>query len=96
MEGYVGKDITAVAVKYGAPHASFQMPDGRQAFQWRTSNTYVTPMNTTVTAYGNTAYAQTTGGQAFSSNCVYTLYGKPNKQNSFTIVGFEKPTLDCE
>ncbi|MCV2881991.1 hypothetical protein [Actibacterium sp. XHP0104] len=100
MESYVGKDITEVIVKYGPPMNMLEMPDGRKAFQWRVDSNVVLPSTTTynATTYGNvtTGYATTTGGYVGSSRCVYTLYAKENAQDSFTVIGYEKPTLMCE
>lgn len=96
MKGYVGRDISEVMVANGPPAAVFDMPDGRKAFQWATSSTYVTPTTTTVSGYGNYLTAQTYGGIPITSNCVYTYYARPNAQKSFTVVGFAQPSLDCE
>ncbi len=96
MQGMVGKDVTEVIAERGPPMNVFDMPDGRKAFQWKIDSTYMMPSNTTVTAYGNTATAITTGGGMFDSTCFYTLYGKPNPQKSYTVVGFQPPNAMCE
>ena len=100
MEGFVGKDVTEVALQYGPPLAAFDMPDGRKAFQWRMDSAYTMPSTTTYTgvASGNliTGTAQTYGGGVQTNACFYTLFAEPNKNNSYTVVGFQKPRLDCE
>ncbi|KUJ78109.1 hypothetical protein AVO45_09120 [Ruegeria marisrubri] len=57
-----------------------------------------TTTNSYVTGYGNTATVSSTtyGGGVGSYSCFYTLYAQPNKQGSYTVVGFEKPKIDCE
>lgn len=92
MEGFVGKDITDVQLQYGPPINVMDMPDGRKAFQWRFDSNVMMPMTTTYT--GTTAF--TTGGSIISTACFYTLFAKPNTMNSYTVVGFQPPKLDCE
>ncbi len=99
MGGMVGQDVTQVVTRYGPPINVFDLPDGRRAFQWRTDDAIVMPTTTTYNAYGYgnmvSGSAMTTGGYLGSQTCFYTLYGKPNGK-SWTIIGFEKPTLACE
>lgn len=107
MKDFVGKDISTVIAQRGPPSASFDMPDGRKAFQWTIDSSYVMPTYTTVTgsgygtAYGNTlvtnstATAMTSGGGMLSQRCFYTLYGQKNQSNSYTVVGFEPPIPAC-
>ncbi|HET9067061.1 MAG TPA: hypothetical protein VFN28_00355, partial [Amaricoccus sp.] len=59
MNSYVGKDITAAMVDYGPPAASFELPDGRSAFQWRMA--YGVPIPATTTYTGTTWGGTTTG-----------------------------------
>lgn len=100
MEGFVGKDVTEVQLQYGPPIAVLDMPDGRKAFQWRMDSTFVMPSTTTYSgvASGNwmTGSAYTTGGGVFSTPCFYTLFAQPNAKKSYTVVGLQKPKLDCE
>lgn len=97
MQGYVGKDIAEVAVERGPPSASFDMPDGRRAFQWSIDASYVMPTSTTGTAYqaGNMVFAstQSTGGQIINSRCIYTLYAEEQANGRWIVVGFEPPKL---
>ncbi len=100
MEGFVGKDLREVQLEYGPPINAFEMPDGRTAFQWRFDSTTMMPMTTSYSgvASGNwvTGTATTYGGGVFSTPCFYTLFGTPNSNDSYTIVGFQRPKLDCE
>lgn len=96
METYVGQDITDVVVRYGPPLHSFEMPDGRIAFQWQDVNDIFVPMTTTYSDYGYGGYATTTGGYAGSYSCVYTFYTQANSRGSYTVVGFEQPSWECE
>ncbi len=96
MGELVGKDVTQVAIQYGPPVASYDLPDGRKAFQWRMDTAMMMPTTTTVTGYGNTATAYTTGGGISTSTCFYTLYAVPNAAKSFTVTGFEPPNAFCE
>lgn len=96
MAGLVGKDLTEVMVQYGQPAGSFDMPDGRKAFQWRVDSSYMMPTTTTYTAYGNIGTAYTTGGGVVSGTCFYTLYGEKNRSNSYTITSFAPPPPGCE
>jgi hypothetical protein len=100
MENLVGKDVAEVQLQYGPPVNVIDMPDGRKAFQWRFDSTVVMPMTTSYTGVTNgnitTGSAFTSGGGIFSTPCFYTLFAQPNKNKSYTVVGFQPPTLDCE
>lgn len=100
MEGLVGKDITEVQLQYGPPINVMDMPDGRKAFQWRVDTDMMMPTTTTYTGVTNggvyTGNAITTGGGFFSTACFYTLFAEPNRNKSFTVVGFQRPKWDCE
>ena len=96
MRGYVGKDVTEVALDYGPPHNVLKLPDGRFAFQWNRSASYTAPATTNIYSYGNYANATTYGGTTSSWDCLYTLFAKPNAQDSFTVVGFKEPSFGCE
>lgn len=99
MSGYVGKDVTDVALDYGPPVAAFDLPDGRRAFQWKVDSVTMMPTQTTVTGYGSgnwyTADILQTGGGAFASSCIYTMFGQKNASKSYTITGYKEPTLGC-
>jgi hypothetical protein len=96
MGDMVGKDVNQIVAQYGPPVNSFDLPDGRRAFQWRLDSAYVMPTTTTFTGYGNVATAFNSGGAIISNACYYTLYTKPNPQKSYTVVSFEPPRMDCE
>lgn len=95
MESFVGKDVTAAVGQYGPPANTYDLPDGRRAFQWRMDGVAVMPTTTTYTAYGNVGTAFTSGGSMIATSCFYTLYGKKAPGGGYTIVGFEQPRLDC-
>lgn len=98
MDSFVGQDISAVMTQYGPPTASFDMPDGRHAFQWRMTDEVVMPMTTTYNGYGYgnsmSGYATTTGGYMGTQVCHYTLYTKKNGK-SWTVIGYEPPRIGC-
>ncbi len=105
MKGFVGQPLQQAMVKYGPPLNAFDMGDGRRAFQWEMTSTYVTPTraSTTGNAYGigNSVYwtqnTQITGGVPITNKCAYTLYGRwSDMAKSWIIEGFEKPSLMCE
>ena len=100
MEELVGRDIADAAVRYGPPSASFSMPDGRQAFQWRMRQGIPIPATTTSTITGTAAFATiastTTGGGIMTQECVYTLYAEKSGRDRWTVVGFEPPSLLCD
>ncbi|NOC83559.1 MULTISPECIES: hypothetical protein [unclassified Ruegeria] len=95
MQSYVGRDITDVILDYGQPDNVVKLPDGRFAFQWSNTTSYTAPTTTNVYGYGNSATAYTYGGGTTYSECLYTLFAKPNPQDSFTVIGYKKPTLMC-
>ena len=98
MESYVGRDLTAAIVDYGPPAAQFEMPDGRMAFQWTITSTYVTPTTTnfSTTSYGSRTYgfAQSTGGVPITDTCRYTAYAEQQGER-WIITGFEEPSFWC-
>lgn len=95
MNSFVGKDITEAVTSYGPPVASFDLPDGRTAFQWRIDSAFVAPTTTNIYGTGNMATAYTYGGGVMSKQCFYTLFAKPNPRKSFTIVGYAPPRVGC-
>lgn len=96
MKSYTGQDISHVIVKQGPPMNTLKLPDGRTAFQWREDKSMMMPTYTNVYGYGNSATAITSGGGIVNSSCIYTLYALPNAQKSFTVTGYEPPSLDCQ
>lgn len=105
MNGFVGKPLQEVMVRYGPPANAFDMGDGRRAFQWVMTSTYVTPTTayTTGTAYGHgnsVSWTQNTrivGGQPISNQCAYTMFGRwSDSANSWMMEGYQKPNIMCE
>lgn len=47
VEGYVGQDITSVAIQHGLPANVFDLPDGRTAFQRNITSSYAVPATPT-------------------------------------------------
>lgn len=97
MKGYIGKPVQAVVVDYGPPSASFDMSDGRKAFQWSRTSSYTLPTTayTTNTAYSS--YTTVAGGQQITEHCVYTLFARWNAdREAWIVTGFNDPSLDCE
>lgn len=82
MKQYMGKDIREVILDSGPPINAMDMSDGVRAFQFRWGGgTYSIPQTTTtrgtVTAYGNTAWLNSStitsgGGTIHSEGCVIT------------------------
>lgn len=96
LKSYTGNDISQAIIKNGPPINVMKLPDGRTAFQWREDQSTVMPSYTNIYGYGNFATAMTTGGGIATTRCIYTLYGLPNAQKSFTVVGYEPPPLECQ
>lgn len=100
MGGFVGKDLTEVQLQYGPPINVLDMPDGRKAFQWRFDSSMMMPTTTNYNAVasGNwvTGSATTYGGGILTTPCFYTLFAKPNQNKSYTVVGFQPPSIACE
>lgn len=106
MESYVGRSVPEAAVRYGPPTNVFDMPDGRRAFQWEMSSSYVTPRQTyaNVNIYAPpgsafasaSGYSTTSGGNVMTQTCLYTVYGRFDPMmNTWIIVGFERPSFIC-
>ena len=99
MEGYVGRDITAVVANYGAPYRTFDVPGGRVAYQWRIIEHSDSPQEIDFNAArdGDAISGQVTISEARSRShtCYYTFYTRRNGA-SVTIVSFERPSFECE
>jgi hypothetical protein len=102
MEGYVGQDIRAVMMDYGPPTGTFDLPDGGRAYQWTEMRSSTTPITTATEAHRRRdgrvgATSVTTGGETRTRSCAYTFMTVPNASRSgWTIVGFRRPSLECE
>lgn len=104
MQGYVGRDIRDVMVRYGPPDNAFDMADGRKAYQWRMESSSVTPTYSTTEGrtrerhdgdrYQSTTI--TTGGDVSTTTCFYTLYATWDEAaRGWTVVAYEKPGFEC-
>ena len=113
MKGYIGKDVREVVVEYGYPSNWLDMGDGRRAFMWTSYRNFTTPVNVSsyttgqanAQVYGNTVSAQgsantntrITGGQTYTSSCLYTLYAKwDDVRKGWIVTDFVKPKFRCE
>lgn len=102
MEGYVGEPIEKPIAQYGPPANSFDMPDGRRAFQWLFDSSGAIPMptTTTTTAFGTggsaTAVSTGTTMMPFSQRCFYTLYAEGSEQEGWIVSGYETPRAACQ
>lgn len=99
MQGYVGRDITAVIANYGEPHRRFQMPDGRIAYQWRITEINADPGEIEYTQERNgtrvTGHIISYDGFATTDTCFYTFYTSTTGYGA-RITGFEEPSFECE
>ncbi len=101
MEGYVGKDVREVVLDYGPPINALDLAGGQRAFQWKINSSFTTPIQSTTTSNISrnwyTANTITTGGQTYSSSCIYTLLTKRStNKDAWIVTGFRKPSLMCE
>ena len=100
LNGFVGRDVGTVIARYGPYESSFDLPDGRRAFQWKIVESGIVPTETTAqdveTRRGTTQTVRTTGGYWKEETCFYTVYAVPSEAGGWTIVGYEKPSFDCE
>jgi hypothetical protein len=94
MQSLVGKTIADAAVKAGPPVATFDMGDGRRAYQWRTSS--VASYGGNQTLIGNTAV--TSPVYSYEENCRFTLYakgGNGSDLSSWRVVSYEPAARGC-
>lgn len=100
MKSFVGRDVASVIARYGPYENTFNMPDGRRAFQWKMVETSMIPFESTVdevmTRNGSSERVRSSGGYWNEETCFYTVYALPSGENDWTIVGYEKPDFDCE
>ncbi len=99
MQGYVGRDITAVIATYGQPYRQFDLPDGRVAYQWRIVEFSARPHETYYYEEDNgkrvTAQITKYDGYVAPETCYYTFYTQVSGKSA-RIVGFERPSFECE
>src|SRR5579871_1942932 len=70
LRAWEGRNVNDLIAKVGPPTSTFQMPNGNTIYTYArsaigTTPVYRTPTQTTVNVVGNTAYANTTGGQVY-------------------------------
>lgn len=107
MQGYVGRPVEAAMARYGRPDDTFDLPDGRRAFQWIEVETSTSPgyaVTRTRRERGDdgghrpsrTTRTEYTPPSETANRCVYTLYGRRDPQTSGWVVdGFAPPALGC-
>jgi hypothetical protein len=101
MRTYVGQDIRAVELEYGAPSNQIDLGNGARAFQWNKVSVDTTPVSavstTTKDSKGRkTTATQYTGGDTSVTNCTYTFLTARNPQgNGWIVTGIREPSFDC-
>ena len=103
LERYAGQPITAVMIRNGPPANAFDLPDGRRAFQWARQSVTMVPGSAvttgSATAVGGSVWwtqnTQIVGGQAYTADCVYTLYARW-RDGAWMVEGFEPVPYACE
>lgn len=102
MQSYVGRDITSVMATYGPPYQQFDLPDGRVAFQWRLTDVENRPQETIVSGAASDGRFEgrvvTYQAHTTQQVCFYTFYTARAARSGAgtTIVGFERPSFECE
>jgi hypothetical protein len=87
LDGYVGRPIEDVLLEKGPPDNLMDMADGRRAYQWRRAEMSGMPIwSPNMTSVAVIPY---------STSCVDTVFAS-RQGLQWVVVGFHKPTLDCE
>jgi hypothetical protein len=99
MRNYIGQDIRAVELAYGAPSNQIDLADGTRAFQWSKVSTDTTPLTAISTADKDkkgrkTTETQFTGGDTTVTRCLYTFI-TARRGDAWIVTGIRQPTLDC-
>ena len=87
---------------YGPPANAIDLGKNKRAFQWMRRSTMMTPMvaNTQYSGLGSpwiTSNTTITGGQTFTSECIYTLTASWDVENERWMVdGYRQPQFMCE
>ena len=101
MQTYLGQPLEAAMARYGPPDASFDLPDGRRAYQWAEVSTTVSP------GYAVTRTRRDGGGGSATrtelsppttsvSRCFYTMYARQDPATrGWVFDSFEPPALGC-
>lgn len=94
MQSAIGHTIAEIAVQEGPPASSFDMGDGRRAFQWVKSDTVASG-----------GHARVVGSMILSSpvqvserSCNFTFYatgGVADRLSTWKIVGYEPNGRGC-
>jgi len=73
LNSWKGQNISDLINDWGYPINSYKLPNGNTVYMYSSSNTYITPRNTTTTyeVRGNTIYGRsnTYGGQTLNYWC---------------------------
>ena len=104
LRSYVGKDLRAVAERYGPPTAHARLPNGTDSFQWVVTHRH-TPANSaplttflplkTASLQARSAAAQ--AGVLFGGMCIYTVFARRDGPDGpWKVVGFQAPRIDCD
>jgi hypothetical protein len=104
MGGYVGQPVTAAMARYGPPDVTFDLPDGRRAFQWievstSTSEGQATTRTRPDPKHGRdatTTRTEFTPPTTSTSRCHYTMYARYNAAaRDWVFDSFEPPAFGC-
>lgn len=104
MSAYVGQPVTAAMARYGPPDLTFDLPDGRRAFQWlevstSTSDGQATTRTRPDPRRGRGATitrTEFTSPTTSTSRCHYTMYARFDAAaHDWVFDSFEPPALGC-
>lgn len=107
MQGYVGRPVEAVMARYGRPDDTFDLPDGRRAFQWIEIETSTSPGSAVTrtrrepdgAGHGpsrTTTRTEYTPPTQTTNRCVYTMYGRRDpRTGGWMLESFERPEFGC-
>ena len=104
MGGYVGQPVTAAMARYGPPDLTFDLADGRRAFQWLEVSTSTSGGEATTRTRPDPRHGRgaTTTRTAFSppttstSRCYYTMYARFDAATrDWVFDSFEPPAFGC-
>lgn len=105
MGRYIGQPLSTPIGDYGFPVGAYDLGDSKRAFVWQMNNAVIVPGSSTTNAtlVGNQIFSTTYSSPGFvaGSVCSYTLIASKTRSDidgpaAWTVVGFQKPRLDCE
>jgi hypothetical protein len=80
LDKAIGQPIQEAYVRWGPPAATFDMPDGATAHQWRKSRTVTEPIGVETRLKGNPynprLASQIYGGEVSTSECFLTMIAR--------------------